>query len=641
MIYIYSMHASFMSICIHSLQEPTEIPFGEPFYANQFTGPKRRKVQRNDVFYHVSLLDTLKALLSVHEIQAEVLNPHPADGNKLSDFCDGSIFKSHPLFGTDPNALQIIGYYDEIEVVNPIGSYVSKHKLGCFFFTLGNVRPRYRSALKAINLVAVGKHKDICKYGMDTFLSPFVDDLKALYCDGITIAIGSETHTYFGALLAFLADNLAAHAVGGFKESMSFALRICRSCMITTEQSQLCLIEDSCQLRDPETHFEQCQLLEGPLGGHYSTNYGINRCSVLEDVPGFSVVSNLPHDIMHDLFEGVVPYEMKRLISHCVEQKFFSVDLLNDRIDRYDFVHDRPSSLQSQPLRIRQSASQMMALCLNFPLIIGDKVPEGDKNWASFLLLLQICRIAVSTTCTYETIAYLRLLIEEKLTDFKQLYPDFRLIPKFHYMIHYPSQIEKFGPLIHSWTMRQESKLSFVKRSSKRSNFKNVAQTVAKKHQLWQCFKLHMEHPYLHTTVELSRKKVVCALEAEAEHVSEKILTLFPTLKSDSVVEHPAWVKIHSSLYRKGVYLLLHYDMMSPDFGKILDIAVVNETVIFSLQVYSTEFFDTHYHAYVIKGSSDRVAVHMDILPYHHPLYAKRTFVSTDETVNIILPFYY
>jgi hypothetical protein len=30
-------------------------------------------------------------------------------------------------------------------------------------------------------------------------------------------------------------------------------------------------------------------------------------------------------------------------------------------------------------------------------------------------------------------------------------------------MIHYASQMEKFGPLFHSWTMRQESKLSFVK----------------------------------------------------------------------------------------------------------------------------------------------------------------------------------
>lgn len=39
----------------------------------------------------------------------------------------------------------------------------------------------------------------------------------------------------YGGLLAFLADNLAAHLIGGFKESMSFSLQTCRTCMITPD----------------------------------------------------------------------------------------------------------------------------------------------------------------------------------------------------------------------------------------------------------------------------------------------------------------------------------------------------------------------------------------------------------------------
>ena len=149
-------------------------------------------------------------------------------------------------------------------------------------------------------------------------------------------------HTIYGGLIAFLADNSAAHAVGGFKESMSFALRICRTCMNTPENSQTCYSEFHCQLRDPERHLNECELLQAPLGSH-STNFGINRRSILEDVPGFSVTTGIPHDIMHDLFEGVVPYEMKLLITHCVHRKYFSIDLLNERIERFDFVHDKPS----------------------------------------------------------------------------------------------------------------------------------------------------------------------------------------------------------------------------------------------------------------------------------------------------------
>ena len=203
---------------------------------------------------------------------------------------------------------------------------------------LGNIRPRYRSTLKAINLVAVAKHEDIVCYGMDVVLQPFVQDLKSLYCDGIAVTVGSAKRTFFGGLLAFLADNLAAHAVGGFKEGVGFVLRLCRTCMATQSQSKMYFTQDKFQLRSPEMHFEQCQLLVGPLAGHYSTNFGINQCSILEDVPGFSVVSCMPHDIMHDLFEGVVQYEMKLLIIHCLDEKFFSIDILNDRLSRFDLL---------------------------------------------------------------------------------------------------------------------------------------------------------------------------------------------------------------------------------------------------------------------------------------------------------------
>lgn len=48
----------------------------------------------------------------------------------LIDFCDGTYFKSHLLFGTRVNALQILLYYDDIEVCNPLGSHTKKHKLG-------------------------------------------------------------------------------------------------------------------------------------------------------------------------------------------------------------------------------------------------------------------------------------------------------------------------------------------------------------------------------------------------------------------------------------------------------------------------------------------------------------------------------
>ena len=62
----------------------------------------------------------------------EVENGHVREDGVLGDFCDGNFVRSHPIFLDSDNApfLEIIAYYDEIEVANPLGSKASNHKLG-------------------------------------------------------------------------------------------------------------------------------------------------------------------------------------------------------------------------------------------------------------------------------------------------------------------------------------------------------------------------------------------------------------------------------------------------------------------------------------------------------------------------------
>ena len=50
----------------------------------------------------------------------------------LKDYCDGSVCKSHPLFTVHRNGLQIMLYYDDIELCNPLGSRRTEHKVGMF-----------------------------------------------------------------------------------------------------------------------------------------------------------------------------------------------------------------------------------------------------------------------------------------------------------------------------------------------------------------------------------------------------------------------------------------------------------------------------------------------------------------------------
>ena len=553
------------------------------------------------------------------------------------------------MFSVQSDALQIIAYYDELEVTNPIGSYVNTHKLGCLFFTLGNIRPMYRSTLKAIFLVAVARSQDISIYGIDVFLKPFVEDLKVLFLDGVTVDIGSRRCTYFGALLAFLADTAAAHKVGGFKESVSFAHRICRSCMATRSTSQSCFNEDEFDLRTPQNHQEHCLSLCGNNRSENSMEFGINRVSILEEVPGFSVAIGMPHDVMHDLFEGVVHYELKLFLHYCVlRKKFLSVDTLNKRIQGYDFgSDDKPStidagSLDSVDKKFRQSAAQTISLVRNLPLLIADKLPLDDPNWASFLLLIRICQIALSPINSTDTVPYLRVLVTEKLTMLKKLYPDSSIKPKMHYMVHYPSQIERYGPLVHSWTMRHEAKLSFMKQSSRRGNFKNIVKTVVDHHQLWLTYHLKCTDHLLYPIPELSTKPRLSSLSALPEDLQSDILLAADMSPSpdDVILFYHKWLKINSNIFKVGSFLLLERDDFSPKFGKIENIIHIEKTnkVVFHVALYSSDFFASHFNAFAVLPTSTKSVVNACSLQEHHSLLPRKSFDVTDHNLYIVLP---
>ena len=120
---------------------------------------------------------------------------------------------------------------------------------GAFYFTLGNLPPKYRSRLSSIHLLALVKSSFISQYGMDAIMKPFIQDLKKLVkYSNCTCSFLCLFHMHrkrehgapkivYGTLAILSADNLGSLAVGGFKESCG-ALKICRHCMATKDASQ-------------------------------------------------------------------------------------------------------------------------------------------------------------------------------------------------------------------------------------------------------------------------------------------------------------------------------------------------------------------------------------------------------------------
>lgn len=126
--------------------------------------------------------------------------------------------------------------------------------------------------------------------------------------------------------------------------------------MATQDELATHFKESNFELRTPEMHDYQCSLVEGDSGETHSREYGINQRSVLNELKYFSVASGaLVPDVMHDLLEGVLQYEVKLLLVQFIsEDHYFTLAQLNHRIESlelgYSEARDRPSQIMPTTL---------------------------------------------------------------------------------------------------------------------------------------------------------------------------------------------------------------------------------------------------------------------------------------------------
>ena len=193
----------------------------------------------------------------------------------------------------------------------------------------------------------------------------------------------------------------------------------------------------------------------------------------------------------------------------------------------------------------------------------------------------------------------------------------------------------------HTWTMRHETKLSFIKRASRRGNFKNKCLTVSNKHQLWLCYQLECEH-LIYPQPKICSKVIQVKFDTEPLELQGEFLRQLVTIHHDCVVKHPRWVKIQSSTYRSGVFVLLEHDDMNPTLWKILDIAFIEGCdIIFYLQKYTTSFFDAHYNFFAVSSSGRYVYRSCNNLVHHQLPNICTSLLSSNRSLHITIPSAY
>lgn len=559
----------------------------------------------------ISTRHILKKFFEIKNILSDTfdyINEIKSCDNILMNFIQGSLWKNK-IKEHDINdiVLPIFLFFDDYEVGNPLGSHSSIHKLGAVYLTVPCI-PSYRQAsLNNIFLTLLFHSSDRKKFGNNIIFRPLINELNYLKQTGIEVNTDKFKGIIKFELGVILGDNLGIHSITGFVESFSSNYP-CRMCKIKKEEMKKQCYVDIHLLRNWEQY--NLDLIEGDV-----INSGIKEACIWHDIPNFRVVDQVGVDIMHDLLEGVCKYDMTFLILYYINDlKIFSLEVLNNRMIHFDYGPDKgskPTVLNAEYIKkhnIRLSASEMMTFVRYFGLFIGDFVPRNDPVWNLYILLRQILDLLISGSLQKGCSEYLQTLIAEH-HDLYLKYSNLDLKPKFHFMLHYHTLLNKFGPLISLWSMRFEAKHRISKISANTSsNRRNICKTLAIKHQL------QLNYMFLKNTlndeIELGPSVLINDIEVEEIQKYMQIQSI------DLIIKCP-WVSVKGTKYKPKTVLTLNiHENELPTFCIIEHIYVYNnEVVLFKCLELNTIMFDEHIYSYEVKIENDN-----KIFVYHHML---------------------
>lgn len=250
------------------------------------------------------------------------------------------------------------------------------------------------------------------------------------------------------------------HSLGGFMESFNVK-RPCRFGSIEKDYLDNFDIANTPK-RAPASYDDQVEVIN--IKPAMSSLYGVKANSVLNRLNYFHVVGGMPSDIVHDLFEsGLACDVLHCMIEYSVIKGHYSMEYLNGRIQDFKYAScdkvNKPNKLPERLsiLKVKQNCAQIWTLVRLFPLLVGGAVPEEDAKWEMYLTFVDTVEALCSKAISIADVACLRELINEFHEMYLEQFPERLFKPEGHYYtLHYAEQVEKFGPLIHCWSVRFE-----------------------------------------------------------------------------------------------------------------------------------------------------------------------------------------
>ena len=131
----------------------------------------------------------------------------------------------------------------------------------------------------------------------------------------------------------------------GFTKSFR-AKYFCRFCTATRDQIQSYEVGGGeFSLRTKASH--DCEV-QAVMRGENQDQCGVQGdCVLNQSLEYFHTITGFPPDVLHDLFEGIVPVELALCIGEMIRCKYFTLEYLNKRIVSFPYQHtdkDRKST---------------------------------------------------------------------------------------------------------------------------------------------------------------------------------------------------------------------------------------------------------------------------------------------------------
>lgn len=428
----------------------------------------------------VPLRPTLKAFFEMPEMLATVLKYMKSEEESeelyVSSFLSSRRWKEiKTLFGGNI-VIPMFLYFDDYETCNPLGSKKTKHKMGGVYLQLACLPPEYKSSLKNTFLAQIFRSSDRCHFGNARIFGVLIRLLKDLEENGIDFLFEGQPIKIFFTVAAITGDNLGLNQILGFNTGFrgNHFCRFCRECRKECEHQTK---ENFLALRTVQNYNTDSS---GKINGV------IEEC-VFNRLKGYHVVRNQIPDSMHDWEDGICRVIYPKIINNFINKNYFTLELLNSRIENFCFPSNVPSPITEDQLKknhIVMTASEMRSFTKFFCVLVGDRIPENDEVWEFYLLAREIIELISSDTVHIRSHIYLSGLIDEFNSKYLILFNE-TLKPKFHFLLHYPRTLAEMGPIKNFSSIRGEANhRSFKQYSNVCHNKRNLAHSLALKHQL-------------------------------------------------------------------------------------------------------------------------------------------------------------